>query len=279
LRLAVARNHITIRAKDIRQRCQSSKAGSIVRSSDAQAGAAAEPVAAVPLEVRGRFLTAVVLPVSGAVDDAFYARLDALLRKSPHFFADAPLVLDVERAALETQDDFGTLLGHLRARKLTPIGIQNASAGQSAGAAGAGLTTLPAGRVTPLPSKPRPALAAAKPAAPAAHPPENLLITEPVRSGQRIVAEHGDLVVVASVGSGAELIASGNVHVYGRLRGRALAGVNGDRTARIFCQSLEAELIAIAGLYKTSDKLGPDVTGKRVQVFLQDESLRIEALK
>jgi septum site-determining protein MinC len=237
----------------------------------------------MPLEVRGRFLTAVVLPVAGAVDDAFYARLDALLRKSPHFFADAPLVLDVERAGgLATQGDFLALLAHLRARKLTPIGIQNATAGQSAEAAEAGLTTLPAGRVTPLPSKPRPALAAAKAAAPAesaGQPAANKLITEPVRSGQRIVAEQGDLVVVASVGSGAELIAQGNVHVYGRLRGRALAGVNGDRTARIFCQSLEAELIAIAGLYKTSDKLGPDVTGKRVQVFLQDDSLRIEALK
>jgi septum site-determining protein MinC len=100
-----------------------------------------------------------------------------------------------------------------------------------------------------------------------------------VRSGQRIVAEHGDLVVVASVSSGAELIAHGNVHVYGRLRGRALAGVDGDRTARIFCQSLEAELIAIAGLYKTSDDLGADVARKRVQAFLDDDALCIEVLK
>lgn len=250
-----------------------------MRSSDAQAGAAAKTAAAVPLEVRGRFLTAVVLPVAGIVDEAFYAAVDALLRKSPHFFADAPLVLDVERAdGLQTQGDFLALLRNLRARKLAPIGIQNATSRQSAEAADAGLATLPAGRATSLERKPRPVLAAAKPA-PAELAPETKLISEPVRSGQRIVAERGDLVVVASVSSGAELIAHGNVHVYGRLRGRALAGVNGDRSARIFCQSLEAELIAIAGLYKTSDDLGADVSGKRVHVFLDDDSLCISVLK
>jgi septum site-determining protein MinC len=235
----------------------------------------------MPLEVRGRFLTAVVLPLASVADDRFYAGLDALLEMSPHFFADAPLILDVERAdGLRTQDDFQALLANLRARRLTPIGIQNATAGQSAEAAGAGLTTLPAGKTTPLERKPRPVPAAAKKAEPpAATKPENRLIREPVRSGQRIVAERGDLVVVASVSSGAELIANGNVHVYGRMRGRALAGVNGDRNARIFCQSLEAELIAIAGLYKTSEDLGPDVVGKRVQAFLDDDALCIEVLK
>jgi septum site-determining protein MinC len=252
----------------------------IVRSLDAQVSAAANPVA-VPIEVRGRFLTAVVLPVTGPANDGFYASLDALLRKSPHFFADAPLIIDVERAdGLETEDDYLALLRNLRGRKLTPIGIQNASEAQSAGGAGAGLATLPAGRPTPLERTPKPVLAASKPAARApAKKPGNKLITEPVRSGQRIVADGGDLVVVASVSSGAELIAHGNVHVYGRLRGRALAGVNGDRTARIFCASLEPELVAIAGLYKTSEDLGADVLGKRVHAYLEDDALCIKVLK
>ena len=109
--------------------------------------------------------------------------------------------------------------------------------------------------------------------------PAGLLVTEPVRSGQRVFADRGDLVVVAAVSSGAELIAHGNIHVYGTLRGRALAGVNGDRTARIFCSSLEAELIAIAGLYRTSDDLGPSVRKQRVQAFLRDETLCVEPLK
>ena len=97
--------------------------------------------------------------------------------------------------------------------------------------------------------------------------------------GPAIFADRGDLVVVAAVSSGAELIAHGNIHVYGPLRGRALAGVNGDRAARIFCQCLEAELIAIAGLYRTSDDLGPAVRSQRVQAFLQDDALRVEPLK
>jgi septum site-determining protein MinC len=100
-----------------------------------------------------------------------------------------------------------------------------------------------------------------------------------VRSGQKIVAERGDLVVCASVGSGAELVAVGNIHVYGALRGRALAGVNGDETARIFCQHLDAELLAIAGLYRTSEDLGPDIRKQRIQAFLQEEKLVVEALQ
>jgi septum site-determining protein MinC len=100
-----------------------------------------------------------------------------------------------------------------------------------------------------------------------------------VRSGQRIFADRGDLIVSASVSSGAELIAHGNIHVYGALRGRALAGVNGERAARIFCQSLEAELIAIAGLYLTSDDLDPAARRQRVQAFLRDEALCVQPLK
>lgn len=233
--------------------------------------------AAKPLQVRGRFLTAVVLPVTGSPDDGYFASLDALLQQSPGFFSEAPLILDVAHAdGLDRKEDFNELLRNLRLRNLTPIGIQNATDRQRSWAAGAGITALQAGRDAPLERRSRRTAAIAKPVDPG---PAAVLVTEPVRSGQRIVSERGDLVVVASVSSGAELIAHGNVHVYGSLRGRALAGVHGDTTARIFCQSLEAELIAIAGLYKTSDDLGPAVAKQRVQAFLQNETLRIESLK
>lgn len=253
-----------------------------MRSSSAQHGAAGACAAAEPVKLRGRFLTAVVLPVCGVADDAFYAALDALLQQSPGFFADAPLVVDVHRAdGLDAQEGFAELLRQLRLRRLSPIGIQNATETQSLEALKAGLTTVRGGRDTPLERRPPrdPAASAGSGPPQAAQPaPAAMLVTEPVRSGQRIVAE-GDLVVVASVGSGAELVAHGNIHVYGRLRGRALAGVSGDRAARIFCQSLEAELIAIAGLYKTSDGLGAAVAKQRVQAFLRDDALCIEALK
>ena len=107
--------------------------------------------------------------------------------------------------------------------------------------------------------------------------PSNRLITSPVRSGQTVIAETGDLTIVGPVGSGAELIAAGSIHVYGQLRGRASAGVFGDETARIFCQSLDAELLSIAGLYKPSEAIDPLARKRNVQVYLQGDHLCVEA--
>jgi septum site-determining protein MinC len=246
-------------------------------------------VAAMPLQVRGRSFTAVVLRLTGAADQAFYDALDALMRQAPHFFVNAPLVLDLEQAdGLQAKGDFVKLARQLRNRKLSPVGVQNADAEQGVAAFGAGLTTLQGGRDASLERvRPVVAEAGARPDAEtgAAEPkladpgPTTLILTDPVRSGQRIFAERGDLIVLASVSSGAELMAQGNIHVYGPLRGRALAGVNGDKTARIFCQSLEAELIAIAGLYRTSEDLSPALRQQRVQAFLRDDTLCVEPLK
>jgi septum site-determining protein MinC len=235
----------------------------------------------VPLEVRGRFLTAVVLKVPGPPDAAFLEALDAVVAKSPQFFADAPLVLDLAEArGIEGADGVGALVDALRARRLFPVGVQSAPPRLAAVATGMGLVALQPGRDAPPSARaagpePEPGREERRREEPAAA----VVVTEPVRSGQRVVAPRGDLVVVASVASGAELVARGNVHVYGPLRGRVLAGVEGDRTARIFCQSLEAELIAIAGLYQTSEDFRPAVVKTRVQAFLEEKTLRIEPLK
>lgn len=275
-----------VHPKNIRSGCRgSSEADLSAQPVSAKQGvAAAATTSVMPFQIRGRSFTALVLRMEGEPDPAFYASLESLLRQAPHFFVNAPLVLDLEHAPeLVEKGEFVKLVRALRARRLTAIGIQNGSADQGVAAFGAGLITLQGGRDAPLERgaraiadagvKPEPEPAAAEPG------PASLLITEPVRSGQRIFADRGDLVVVASVSSGAELIAQGSIHVYGPLRGRALAGVNGDKTARIFCQSLEAELVAVAGLYRTSDDLGPAVRQQRVQVFLQDETLCVEPLK
>lgn len=239
---------------------------------------AAISVAATPLQVRGRSFTAVVIRLTGAPDAAFFEALDTLMRQAPHFFVNAPLVLDVEQAAeLQEKAEFVKLVRALRARRLSAVGIQGGTPEQGTAAFGAGLITLQGGREASLERGARTAPAEVKPAV--TEPAASLLITDPVRSGQRIFADQGDLVVLAAVSSGAELIAHGNIHIYGPLRGRALAGVNGNRNARIFCQSLEAELIAIAGLYRTSDDLGPAVRQSRVQAFLQDDTLCVEPLK
>ena len=242
-----------------------------------------EPFTSVkPYQIRGRFFTAIALRPSGETDTGFYEALDAQMRQMPHFFANAPLVIDLEQiVGAEIELDIARFVTALRQRKLSVFGVQNGTAEQTAAALDAGLIALPTGRDAPVErvERARPKAAAKPEQPPKALAPTTRLITEPVRSGQKIVAERGDLVVCASVGSGAELVAVGNIHVYGALRGRALAGVNGDETARIFCQHLDAELLAIAGLYRTSEDLGPDIRKQRVQAFLQDEKLVVEALQ
>ncbi len=257
------------------------------------------PVTSVqPFQIRGRFLTAVALRVDQLPDPAFYAALDQQLAQTPQFFAGAPLVLDLERAPQFTDGSlFAGLIEELRRRNLGIFAVQNAAPAQLALAAASGLIEVSGGRDTPLREQPRPKASEPAPAprtevrsapperreAPAALQPEapapkNLLITRPIRSGQTVVAEHGDLTIIGPVSSGAELIASGNIHIYGSMRGRAMAGAHGDTSARIFCQSLHAELLAIAGLYRTSDNMGDAALGTQVQVFLRDEQLQIEPL-
>jgi septum site-determining protein MinC len=238
---------------------------------------------AAPIQIRGRFFTAIVLQIAGGADAEFYEALDTKLAQAPHFFTNAPFVLDLDQTkGISLSGDFIELVRGLRARKLTLIGVQNGSIEQNRAALSAGLITLQGGRELPPEDEKAVASGTAPqqpPEPPASESAGALLITEPVRSGQRVFADSGDLVVVASVGSGAELIARGNIHVYGRMRGRALAGVNGDAKARIFCQSLEAELIAIAGLYRISDDIESSVRKQRVQVYLKDDALCIEPLK
>jgi septum site-determining protein MinC len=114
-----------------------------------------------------------------------------------------------------------------------------------------------------------PAVASVKPQA-------TKMVTQPVRSGQQVVSQGGDLIVVSSVGHGAELLSDGNIHVYGPLRGRALAGIKGDKQSRIFCTQLDAELVSIAGFYRLRESI-PHIQGP-CQIFIQDERLQIIAL-
>jgi septum site-determining protein MinC len=102
----------------------------------------------------------------------------------------------------------------------------------------------------------------------------SMIVTEPVRSGQSLFFPEGDVTVIGSVASGAEIVAGGSIHVYGTLRGRALAGTAGDASARIFCRKLEAELIAIDGFYKTAEDMEPDLRGRAVQIWLEGETVR-----
>ncbi len=249
-----------------------------MQSHEAEDRSADSVTTARAFQIRGRFFTAIALRVDARPDDAFMAALDAQLQQTPQFFADAPVVIDLENAAaLVQRGDLVRLVDALRKRKLSVFGVQNGTGEQTADAAAAGLIALSGGRDVPARGGQR--RGEAKAPAPAEPPPaENRLVTTPVRSGQTVFADRGDLVVVAPVGSGAELIAAGNIHVYGPLRGRALAGVNGDSNARIFCQSLDADLLAIAGVYRTSETLGAELRQKSVQAYLEGEDLKVEPL-
>ena len=235
--------------------------------------------------VQGAVFTVMVVRAGMLRDPGFEAELAEQVQRSPRFFHNAPVVLDLKGTGeFAREAEFAEAKEILRRHTLTLIGIQNAEPVQADAAAAAGLAGFAPNATQP--SRPRPAEAA-----PGAGQPEagqapqghaspsaakSRLITQPVRSGTQIYARGADLVVTAPVSAGAEIMADGNIHVYAALRGRALAGAGGDAEARIFCSRLEAELVSIAGHYLVSDQIPPEYRGLPVQIALVDERLTIE---
>ena len=230
--------------------------------------------------VQGAVFTVMVVRAEMLRDPGFEAELAEQVQRSPRFFLNAPVVLDLKGAAGFTSEaEFTEAREILRRHTLTLIGIQNAAPAEADAAAAAGLAGFAPNATQP--SRPRHAEAAPG----AGQPPQghaspttakSRLITQPVRSGTQIYARGADLVVTAPVSAGAEIMADGNIHVYAALRGRALAGASGDAEARIFCSRLEAELVSIAGHYLVSDQLPPEHRGLQVQITLVDDRLTIE---
>jgi len=201
----------------------------------------------------------------------------------PDFFDQDPLVIDLsplqgtETAGLDTALDFAALTDLLRQYRLQPIAVRGGSETQTAAALAAGLISAPDALVQRSPaSQPAPSRAPAQAEAPApvaAVPPPvapgAMVVDKPLRSGQQVYARGRDLVVMAMVNPGAEVIADGHIHVYAPLRGKAIAGARGNADARIFALSMDPELISIAGIYRTSETdLPPEVRGKAAQVRL-----------
>jgi septum site-determining protein MinC len=230
--------------------------------------------------VQGAVFTVVVVRAGMLRDPAFDPELAEQVQRSPRFFLNAPVVLDLRGASQFVQEaEFVEAKEILRRHTLTLIGIQNAQPAQADAAAAIGLASFAPNATQPSrprPTEPAPSAAPAPPPAPAAtDAAKSRLVTQPVRSGTQIYARGADLVVTAPVSPGAEIMADGNIHVYGVLRGRALAGASGDVEARIFCSRLEAELVSIAGHYLVSDQLPPERRGSPVQIALVDDRLTI----
>ena len=226
--------------------------------------------------VQGALFTVMVVRAGMLRDPAFTHEMATQVERSPRFFQHAPVVLDLKGAdGFTAPQEFIEAGEVLRAHTLALIGVQNAEPAQLGAAAAAGLASFAPSATQPGRRAARPAAAAVAPAAPAPPRAAARLITTPVRSGTQIYARGTDLIVTASVSPGAELVADGNIHVYGPLRGRALAGASGDTDARIFCSRLEAELVSIAGTYLVSDQLPPEQRGLAVQIALVDDRLTV----
>lgn len=213
---------------------------------------------------------------------AIEQQLQDKIAQAPEFFKHSSLLLDLQKLSEQALDiDVGELVALTRKLGFMPIGIRGGSEKQKRDSLALNLPVHGMhGSTKEFANKPEPQ---AKPVPePEYHPVdapilENKLITQPVRSGQRVYAK-GDLIITATVSAGAEIMAEGNIHVYGSLRGRALAGVQGDASCRIFCSDLQAELISIAGVYRISDDLSPDLAQKPVQISLDNQTLIIKEL-
>ena len=225
-------------------------------------------------------LIAVVLKTAdlSALADAMQARL----ADTPDFFEQDPVVVDL--AGVQESDealDFPTLITLLRSYRVVPIAVRSGSASQMAAAQAAGLLLVPdapPARAEAVPVAVQEVVREVVREVPVASA-GALVIDKPLRSGQQVYARGTDLIVMALVNHGAEVIADGNVHVYAPLRGKAIAGARGNTDARIFSTCMEPELVSIAGIYRTTDvALSADIVGKPAQVRLVGEKMLIESL-
>ncbi|MBO0709767.1 MAG: septum site-determining protein MinC [Acetobacteraceae bacterium] len=237
-----------------------------------------DSIARPQLRLRGRSFIAVALAPEPPVME-WLARLDAQIERAPSFFVGRPVVLDLSATKLN-EPGVRTLLVELTARKIQIIGIEGADPAVQAVDAPGWPPMLNGGRTASaitIPDEPTPPPREQE-APPPPEEPASLLIKEPIRSGQSIVFPKGDVTIVGSVGSGAEVMAGGSIHVYGTLRGRAIAGMIGNPEARIFCRRLEAELLAIDGLYRTAEDMDPQLRGRPVQAWLDRDSIVMATL-
>jgi septum site-determining protein MinC len=224
------------------------------------------------VRLRGRNVLALVLAPEFPVDD-WFAAFDRQLNAAPGFFADRPIVVDLRPAVAEAGPQaIGLLLDTLALRDLKLIGVEGVQARQLAGTPWERLATRLHGRETAVEAPDE-----APPPGPELAAQTSLLIDRPVRSGQSVVFAEGDVTVVGSVSSGAEILAGGSIHVYGALRGRAIAGLKAGAEARIFCRKLEAEMVGVDQFYRTAENWGPGLHGRAVQVLCDRGALRLSA--
>lgn len=233
------------------------------------------------IELKGRMMLVSILRLNTADAAGLDAALEARMAEAPELMRDMPLVMDLEALGTLPVADLLVIVERVRRHGFKLIGLQQGEAATAALAEACGLPLLVLGgkagdaaarRSAPEPAAPEPRPAPATP--PAVHTPTRV-VTQPVRSGQQVYARGGDLIVMGSVSAGAEVLADGHIHVYGAMRGRALAGVRGLATAHIYCRRLDAELVSIGGHYRISEDILDSERGENRLVTLAGETIQI----
>jgi septum site-determining protein MinC len=224
-------------------------------------------------DLKSATLTLVALVVKSPRLPELAEQLRLRLGPSTEFFNQDPVLIDLAQIQDSPEEiDFRGLIELMRSYSMVPVAVRGGSAAQMEAAQAAGLCEVPPQEGPP------PSRAAAAPVQP--RPASVMVVDRPLRSGQQIYAKGSDLVILALVNHGAEVIADGSIHVYAPLRGKAIAGATGDVNARIFTTCMEPELISIAGIYQTTDPPLPmEVRGKSAQVRLDGDTLIIEPIK
>ncbi len=233
------------------------------------------------IELKGRMMLVSILRLHSSDPKELDIALGARMAEAPDLMRDMPVVLDIDSLGQVAVPDLLVAFEHVRQHGFKLIGLQKGETATQPLADASGLPLLvlsgkgaasPA--ATPSPKPAEPAAPEPRPASPAVHTPTRV-ITQPVRSGQQIYARGGDLIVTGAVSAGAEVLADGHIHIYGALRGRALAGVRGLVSAQIFCRRLDAELIAIGGHYRISEDILDHERGENRLITLSGETIRI----
>jgi septum site-determining protein MinC len=251
-------------------------------------------VATPPLEqtqscfqLKGSMFSLPVMHIKTDDISALAQELTQAVKASPSFFLNMPMVLDLSYCKQHSiRPNFGQLTAALAENRIIPIGVRGGSSALNHAATAAGLAIMPTANkseASPVEAANTPAPTPAESSPPSTTQTASLLTTKvikkPVRSGQKIYAQQANLVLFAPVSHGAEVIADGDIHIYGALRGRALAGANNNSQANIFCQQLDAELLAVAGSYLTKEdlkKFPPPAPEQLTHIYLQEGRIQLE---
>ncbi len=226
-------------------------------------------------ELKSASLTAVAFVLKTPNLEALASALNAQFGGSPNLFCHDPVVIDLAQVPSNSDLRLQPLIELLTSFKMLPVAVRGGTVLQMQAALELGLGEAPV-VVEPV-AHPAAQPLDAPPAALAYVP--TLVVQKPLRSGQQVYAKHGDLIIMGAVNFGAEVLADGNIHVYGPLRGKAIAGVKGNSEARIFTTCMEPELVSIAGTYRTTEApLPPEVVGRPAQIFMQAGRLVFEPL-